>query len=125
MGLLRDQEQSGATGETLLLNNVQLPDAGEYSVRVSNAAGFIDSANATLIVCGAPTFSALSLSSNGVFRATLTGEPGCRCSIEAATVLGNWSILPPPLLNSTGQIQFSHVISPGANVRFFRARVVP
>ncbi len=39
-----------ATGQTFVLKNVQVADAGVYSVRVSNAAGSIVSDNATLTV---------------------------------------------------------------------------
>jgi len=41
---------SGATGSSLSLSNVQLSDAGTYSVAVSNAFGSVLSTNATLTV---------------------------------------------------------------------------
>jgi hypothetical protein len=45
---------SGATGSTLTLDNVQLSDAGSYSVVVSNAYGVATSDAATLTVNAAP-----------------------------------------------------------------------
>jgi pectate lyase/pectin methylesterase-like acyl-CoA thioesterase len=43
-------EIAGATTDTLALTNVQLPDAGIYTVTVSNAGGTVGSAPATLSV---------------------------------------------------------------------------
>jgi hypothetical protein len=40
----------GATGSSLLLTNVQITNAGIYSVMVSNAAGSVSSSNAVLMV---------------------------------------------------------------------------
>jgi hypothetical protein len=45
-----DQVLSGATSASLTLNNVQLSDAGDYTVVVTNAAGTVTSAGATLAV---------------------------------------------------------------------------
>jgi len=44
----------GATNATLTLGNVQASDAGNYSVAVSNSAGTVSSAPATLTVNSAP-----------------------------------------------------------------------
>ena len=44
----------GATSSTLTLNNVQKPDAGAYSVIVSNSSGSVASAQATLEVIEPP-----------------------------------------------------------------------
>src|SRR6185436_13519829 len=41
---------AGANSASLMLNNVQLTDAGQYSVRVSNVAGEATSSAATLTV---------------------------------------------------------------------------
>lgn len=48
----------GATNSVLTLNNVSGADAGDYSVVVSNAAGNVTSANAPLILIGAPAITA-------------------------------------------------------------------
>lgn len=45
-------ELPGAVGPTLLIANVQLNDAGEYSVRVSTPCGLVTSSNATVRVFG-------------------------------------------------------------------------
>ena len=51
----------GATGPVLSLTSVSGADAGNYSVVVSNAAGSVTSANAPLILIGAPAITAQPL----------------------------------------------------------------
>src|SRR5581483_1719864 len=41
---------SNATAETLALSNLQMPEAGRYSVIVSNSAGALTSSNASLTI---------------------------------------------------------------------------
>ena len=48
----------GATSSVLTLNNVSGADAGDYNVVVSNAAASVTSANAPLILIGAPAITA-------------------------------------------------------------------
>ncbi len=48
----------GATAAVLTLTNVSGADAGNYSVVISNAAGTVTSANAPLILIGAPSITA-------------------------------------------------------------------
>ncbi len=84
---------AGATGATLLLSNVQLTNAGGYSVVVTNVAGAVTSAVARLTVSPAPVSVSGSIeadttwyASNGIYvvtgnitvasNATLTIEPG-------------------------------------------------
>src|SRR5439155_22041654 len=45
---------SGATRSSLVLSNVQSPNAGDYSVQASNTVGVVVSSNATLTVAAAP-----------------------------------------------------------------------
>jgi hypothetical protein len=49
---------AGATSSNLVLTNVQLKDSGEYSVIVSNSAGYALSDPATLTVLSAPQITA-------------------------------------------------------------------
>ena len=58
----------GATTSSLTLNNVQLSDAGDYSVVVTNVAGTLASASATLTVWAPPAISIQPAS-----RTNLTG----------------------------------------------------
>ena len=64
---------SGATNSTLVLTNVQFPDAGNYFVQVSNIAGSTNSVTVTLTVnIPPPDLSVLSIQSPA---AILAGQP--------------------------------------------------
>ncbi len=56
---------SGATSSSLVLNNVQLGDAGNYSALVSNTAGSVTSANATLSVTSSGTAPSITQQPSG------------------------------------------------------------
>ncbi|MBA4148266.1 MAG: S8 family serine peptidase [Verrucomicrobia bacterium] len=75
---------SGATRTSLTLSNVQVADAGNYSVLVSNAAGSAASTAASLALCNVTvspsTASFDSAGGSGNFGITMTG--GCSWSVE-------------------------------------------
>jgi len=50
INLANDNRISGATNSTLTINNLQVDDAGLYSVLVSNAAGSVPSSSASLTI---------------------------------------------------------------------------
>ncbi len=70
---------SSATASTLALNNVQPTDAGNYTVAITNVAGAITSAVASLTIWVPPSISAPPLSqsviagSNALFAVSATG----------------------------------------------------
>src|SRR5262249_31015649 len=72
---------SGAIGTSLILNGVQPDDAGTYSVVVTNEAGAVTSALATLTVLLPPTITAQPQSRTSVafvttpFSAAASGTP--------------------------------------------------
>ena len=72
---------TGATGMSYLLNNVQLGDAGSYSVFVNNSAGGKTSSNAVLNVGIAPAITGQPVSlivtqgQSATFTVTATGTP--------------------------------------------------
>jgi lysophospholipase L1-like esterase len=72
---------SGAIGTSIMLNNVQPNDAGAYSVVVTNSAGAVTSALATLTVLLPPTFAVQPRSHTNVafvtaaFSAAASGTP--------------------------------------------------
>jgi len=74
----------GATSPTLSLNNVQPPQAGSYSVVITNAAGSITSGNANLTVTCSYTLSASSTSigsAGGAGSVNITTAGGCSWSV--------------------------------------------
>ena len=70
---------SGARTNTLSITNVQLSDAGSYTLVVSNAAGVVTSAVATLSVIAPPTITtqpvgqSVASGSNASFSVTVSG----------------------------------------------------
>jgi len=71
---------TGATLSVLTLTNVSGADAGTYSVVISNAAGNVTSANAPLILIGAPSITAqpqsvsVALGQSATFAVSATGD---------------------------------------------------
>ncbi|MEK7781436.1 MAG: immunoglobulin domain-containing protein [Verrucomicrobiota bacterium] len=88
---------SAATNATLTLSNVQLTNAGNYSVVVTNNAGSDTSDVATLIVNAPPTITmqptnvTVIASNNATFTVTASGSPPLRYQwyFNTNTVLAN------------------------------------
>ncbi|MGH7967355.1 MAG: immunoglobulin domain-containing protein, partial [Limisphaerales bacterium] len=72
---------SGATAASYTINPVQLIDAGDYMVRVSNVAGTVDTAVATLtvqyppVILTQPQGQAVTIGSNATFSVVAGGNP--------------------------------------------------
>ena len=113
----------GAIGATYTRLNVQLGDAGNYRVRISNASGSTYSSNALLTVTTRTTtplqFVSASMASDG-FRCQLSGPAGSNYVILVSTNLRDWT---PIATNAApnGTLEF---LDPGATARdrrFYRA----
>jgi 3',5'-cyclic AMP phosphodiesterase CpdA len=85
----------GATGASLTLNSLQPSDAGDYSVTVSNAAGFVISSNATLSVSPLPP--CLPVPEGLVAWWTFDGD-------GADQVGGNTAVTPPGAVFGEGKV---------------------
>jgi len=112
----------GATTPVLSLANVQLYDAGQYGVIVSNAVGAVASSNAVLTVL-MPTgiLSAPAYRTDGVFQFNLTGTAGSNYVIEASTNLTDWT----PLATNTSPFTFADTNAVNVPLQFYRARLLP
>jgi Immunoglobulin domain len=77
---------------TLSLTNVQLSDAGNYSVIVTNLYGSVTSAPASLVVYtnATPTMSIDFGSTNDGFQFDISGVTGLNYSVQASTNLIDW-----------------------------------
>jgi hypothetical protein len=84
----------GATGSTLTLNRVQTTDAGSYTVVVTNIAGPVTSAAATLTVTN-PAIALVVSSTGGMAPAGFTFQfsvpVGLTYAILASTNLQDWT----------------------------------
>lgn len=107
-----------ATNPTLMLTNVQLVDAGAYSVVVTNTLGSITSSPALLIAD--PTFVMLKTVSPGAlsFRCWI----GVPFNLESSGDLVHWSPL-ATLTNLTGTLGFTDGEAPNYSRRFYRAAI--
>lgn len=106
----------------LSLNNVQSVQAGAYSVVVSNLAGSITSAVATLTV-QVPTriLLAPSYTADEGFQASLGGAPGSNYIVEASSNLTTWT----PLQTNASPFIFTDKNAVTLPLRFYRAHLAP
>ncbi len=119
-----------ATGASLALTNVQLPQAGYYRVVVSNSAGAVTSSPALLTVKlpPAPTITVTSAGATpgGVFQFTFNPAAGLTNTVQASSTLtgGLWetltNIAPPATTNS---ITVADPLT--SSNRFYRVRIIP
>ncbi len=112
---------TGATDATLALPAVQIGNAGTYKVVISNPTGTKASADAILMVTGAPLLVHPRTTPEGAFAFTLIGTPGHAYVIEVTTNLQQWAPL-ASLTNSSGQTDFTDTSSATNPSRFYRAR---
>jgi hypothetical protein len=116
---------AGATLSSLTRTNVQLADAGAYSVIVSNLAGTATSDDAALTLppaAGALHIDLITLLPGGNAQLQISGGPG-NFAIDAGPTLSGFTQVTS--LSTTGAV-FEY-IDPETNQpsRFFRVRVVP
>jgi uncharacterized repeat protein (TIGR03803 family) len=119
---------SGTTTTDLTIANVQMSDAGDYTVVVTNSYGSVTSSVAALTV-QLPTPIVLTPDGRGSFVTNgfgfnLSGMAGQTVVIEASSNLRSWT---PLLTNSllTGCFHFNDPDSTNFAQRFYRARLTP
>jgi GH25 family lysozyme M1 (1,4-beta-N-acetylmuramidase) len=117
---------AGATTASYTRTNVQYSQAGNYSVLVSNLAGFVVSSNALLtILPAAPAaFQLAALQPDGSLDLTLSGDAGATYFVETSTNLVDWSALTNVSLSGP-IIQFNVGPATSEPQRYFRARSAP
>jgi len=117
---------AAATGSSLLLTNVQLSDAGGYSVVVSNVSGAITSVVAFLTV-GQPGEVRLSIAvSNGLANLRWSAVSGRSYQVEykADLPLPTWSNLLPAIVASGPSASATDVVGTRLR-RFYRIEILP
>lgn len=116
----------GAGSRVLRLRNLSGSDAGSYSVLVTNALGFVQSASAILTVqAGPPTISA-ALQSNSTLLLSWSTISNRVYQLQSATLLQptNWLSLGPPLTAVGSPLSSAQPIVPNAHV-FYRVILLP
>jgi hypothetical protein len=118
---------AGATNSAFVLNNVQMTNAGTYSVSVSNSAGSVTSAVAVLAVSSGahakPQVSGLVFG-NGTFSMTVNGDSGVDYIVQASTNLLTWDNL---FTNHSPAMPFNWSDNDVTNFiqRFYRIQIGP
>ncbi len=111
----------GATAAMLVLSNVQFSAAGDYTVRVANSGGFVDSAPAMLTVVALPSLNV----SYGASRVVLTwAEENGDFHVESTTNLTSpvvWDTFPGGAFVQDGKWTVVLPVEPIPQ-RFFRLR---
>ena len=119
---------SGGTLSYYTLGNVRTNKSGNYTVTVTNGAGMVTSAVATLTVL-VPTvaqpgyFDSITLQAGGSVRLCMTGTPGSSYVLEG-TEWVDWVTL---WTNSStdGCLQWADSSATNAGQRFYRLRLIP
>jgi hypothetical protein len=109
------------TASTLVLSGVQVGDAGDYTVTVTNTVGSVTSDIAVLRILAAATITAIS-HSNGSTSISFTTISGLKYFIEYRdSIAEDWNSL--PVVSGTGEV--STAVDPLANSpsRFYRVRI--
>jgi uncharacterized repeat protein (TIGR01451 family) len=113
---------AGATAEALWLTNVQPAQAGDYAVVISNGAGSITSAVASLTVLVPITMSGASLASPAVSISFLS-ETGLSYLLEYKNLLDDpkWTPVSPAVPGTGGVMMLQDTNEPAAS-RYYRLR---
>jgi len=118
---LRATNIPNATSSSLTLNNVQLTAAGDYNAVVTNIAGSVLSAIATLYVDSPLIFRNAKLLTNGTFQAQLIATANSNYLMQASTDLTNWTSIATNT-SAVGIIFINDTNGARLPNRFFRAR---
>jgi len=112
----------GKTGSTLVLTNVQLAQAGNYSLRVTNASGAFTSSFVQLRVLAVPTISKMTRSgrTNSILVASAAG---LKYVLEYKNALSdtNWTALSTMVSGTGGNVVLQDTNSTAPS-RFYRIR---
>lgn len=117
----------GANAATLSLDPVQLTDAGDYQVIVTNTSGTVPSESVTLTVYPRPDSPRLALlgpTEDEALAGLLLGDPGSWFLVETSVDLKAWQPLATFLVDDAPGFFFDPAWR-SFDRRFYRAREVP
>ncbi|MDB6110510.1 MAG: Immunoglobulin I-set domain protein [Pedosphaera sp.] len=119
---------SGATNSGLTLNNLQLSNAGNYSLFVTNALGSVTTLPATLQVLPVAFGSTgTGLLSDGTFQLSFSGPPDSSYSIYGSPDLSlpfaQWTLLATGNFDGNGAATYVDSAAPSQPVQFYRFTV--
>jgi hypothetical protein len=116
----------GATNSSLVLTNVQLPQAGPYFVTITNAAGTTNSSIALLRLLVSPglVLSRANVTTTNV-SFPVTSVTGLNYTLQYKNALTDpiWTSIPPTVVGSGGPIILIDPNPPVQPARFYRVNV--
>lgn len=117
---------SGATATNYLIPDVQLTNAGNYTVVVTNIVGTVTSVVANLSVLCPPELISPSFNTSTNFTFSLKGFAGNNYLVESATNVSSTNWIPITIVsNGTGSLTFTDTNVQACPIRFYRAIVLP
>jgi hypothetical protein len=109
---------SGAQSKNLTLVNTTAPNAGDYTIVVTNLYGSTTSAVATLTLLPPPALIS-QITSNGFQLSGLT-IPGITYEVQASIDLTNWTIIFTNHADTNGLLLFNDASFSTNPIRFYR-----
>lgn len=117
----KGSEIPGATNATLTVNNVQLVNAGNYSVVAQNFIGSVASTNASLTIVPTGGWDPVPLEVGGLWRWHFSGVSGRSVVIQASTNLVDWQAVSTNSVGAAG-VDFRDLQQTNYLYRFYRAQ---
>jgi hypothetical protein len=120
-----DAPVPNATGPVLVITNASAGNAGLYRALISNKAGSVVSAAATLSTTNslpAPGHYQLSIGAvTAGYRIRYRGDPGFTCELQRSEDLAHWSTLTETTIPADGIAEYLEPNPPPAGI-YYRAR---
>jgi hypothetical protein len=116
------------TGTNLVLNNIQLGNAGDYTVVITNAVGAVTSTVARLTVTGGqatrPQLAGFQMTGR-TFGFSFTSESGRTYTLQYTDSLTpiNWQPVPGATVSGDGTVKSLSEANQTRPMRFYRVRV--
>ena len=114
---------SGATEAELVLNPISRPDAGVYTVVITNAFGSVTSSPANLFVVES-FFTRVEHLTNGAIQLSLSCDSNLTWRAQASTNLADWEPL-TDIHDTNGVVRFIDMTMTNLPRRFYRAVWLP
>jgi hypothetical protein len=114
----------GATNTTLILTNVQLSQAANYTIIITNTWGSVTSSVATLTVAPSPIIYQIICNADGSVTLNLLTAPNISSRVLAATNLAPpvvWQPIYTNVAGANGAWQFTDMNASNYPVRFYRS----
>jgi sugar lactone lactonase YvrE len=105
---------------SLFLKNINLTNAGDYSVIITTPYGSITSSVVSLTLIAQPNITAITLNPDGTVALNYTGTPNAPHTLWSTTDLTDWTIIATNLTTTNGIGNLLDTNAPATTSRFYR-----